>query len=493
MLFIMVVSLFTSRVILKTLGVEDFGIYNVVGGIVAMIGMLNSAMTSSTIRYLTYELGKGDKDNLAQVFSMCLQIFMLISLCFVILSETIGLWFLNTQLVIPEDRMKAANWVYQFSIFSVVNQLMTNPYNATIISHERMNVYAYVSIIEVLLKLAIVYLLVVINYDRLISYGFLFLILSIVKTLLYRFYCIRSFEECKYKLNKNKTLFLQLISYSGWNLFGSIAGFVKGQGLNILINMFFNPSVNAARGIAYQINNAVNQFIHNFYTAVKPQITKYYAQGDIIHMEKLVFSSSRFSFFLILLLSLPIIIEAPQLVLLWLGQLPEYVVPFVRLIIIISAVEGMASPLMTVAHATGKIRLYQSTVGTVTMLIVPISYCVLKLGFSPISVFVVSLTVAIICLFLRLWIVKRLVNFPFWSYTNKVFVNALIVTIGASVLPVLLHCYLEESISNMLLSILLCLICSIISIYWIGLKYEERLYIKKLIRSKFTTYHECIK
>ena len=484
MLFIMVVSLFTSRVILKTLGVEDFGIYNVVGGVVAMMGMLNSSMSSSTIRYLTYEMGTGNKELLAQIFSMCLQIFMLIAIIFVILAETVGLWFLNTQLVIPEERMLAANWVYQFSIISVVNQLLVNPYNASIISHERMNIYAYMSIFEVLLKLLIVYLLLIISYDRLIVYGFLFMMLSLLMTMAYRVYCIRNFEECHYHVNKDEKLFKQLVSYSGWNLFGSVSYFVKGQGLNVLINMFFNPSVNAARGIAYQINHAINQFVSNFYTAVKPQITKYYAQGDIENMENLVFRSSRLSFFLILLLSLPIIIETPQIVQLWLGQLPEYVVPFVRLIIIISAVEGIATPLMTVAHATGKIALYQGLVGTATILIIPISYFVLKMGSSPISVFVVSLVVAIICLFLRLFIVKRLVNFPFWEYTYKVFLKALFITGISLPVPLFIHVKLEDSFASLCMSVFFCLLNTLLIIYYVGLEKNEKNYILKNIKNK---------
>lgn len=484
MLFIMIVSLFTSRVILRTLGVEDFGIYNVVGGVVAMMGMLNSSMSSSTIRYLTYELGTGNKERLSQIFCMCLQIFMLIAIVFVLFAETIGLWFLNTQLVIPEERMIAANFVYQFSIVGVVNQLLVNPFNATIISHERMNIYAYMSIFEVILKLLIVYLLLIISYDRLIMYGLFFMILSLIITMVYRIYCIKNFEECRFHINKDKTLFKQLVSYSGWNLFGSVAYFVKGQGLNVLINMFFCPSVNAARGIAYQINNAVNQFVSNFYTAVKPQITKYYAQGDKKNMEILVFRSSRLSFFLILFLSLPIIVETPQIVYLWLGELPQYVVPFVRLIIIISAVEGIATPLMTVAHATGRIAVYQSLVGTTTMLIIPISYLFLKLGYSPISVFVISLTIAIICLFERLWILKRLTNFPFIEYCQKVFGNALFITFLSAILPLLLHYYLEESILNLFISIIFCIVNTIMIIIFFGMNGAERKFIISFFKHK---------
>lgn len=293
MLIIMLVTLYTSRVVLSALGVVDYGIYNVVGGLVTMMGLLNGAMSVSTQRYLTYELGKGDMLRLKQVFSTCMTIFMILSLIVIILAETIGLWFLYNKMVIPEERMDAACYVYQFSILACILSLITNPFNATIIAHEKMDVYAYVSILEVALKLVIVYLLLVIPTDRLITYGILILASQFIVALCYIIYCWKKFSETHYHFYWDKPLFRELISYSGWNLYGSAAGLVKGQGLNILLNMFFNPAVNAARGIAYQINSAITQFFTNFYTAVRPQITKYYATGEINEMTKLVFRSSR--------------------------------------------------------------------------------------------------------------------------------------------------------------------------------------------------------
>ena len=404
MFFVMAVTLFTSRVVLATLGVTDFGIYNVVGGVVAMMGILNNAMAVSTQRYLTFELGRGDAVRLKQVFCMCLAIFVMLAVVVVVLGETVGLWFLNSKMTIPADRMVAANWVYQFSILACVASLIVTPYNAVIIARERMNVYAYVGILEVVLKLAVVYLLLVIPVDRLTTYGLLILLSQIVIAVIYMLYCTRHFAEARYRVYWDGSLFRELVSYSGWNLFGSAAGVVKGQGLNILLNMFFTPAVNAARGIAYQVNAAITQFFTNFYTAVRPQITKYYAQGDMEEMTKLIFRSSKMSFYLIMLISMPVIIEAPYIVSLWLGQLPEYVVPFTRLIIAISAIDAMASPLMTAAHATGHIRLYQSSVGTMVMLNIPVSYVFLRLGFPPLTVFYVSLAISVVCLFMRLWI-----------------------------------------------------------------------------------------
>lgn len=484
MFFIMAVTLYTSRVVLNTLGVVDFGIYNVVGGVVAMMGILNGAMSVSTQRYLTFELGRGDVVRLKQVFSVCLTIFFLLSIIVILLAETVGLWFLHNKMVIPADRMTAADWVYQYSIIACILSLVVNPFNATIIAHERMNVYAYVSILEVSLKLGVVYLLLVIPADRLSTYGFLILLSQVVVTVTYIVYCLKHFPESRYKFYWEKPLFTELVSYSGWNLFGSVSGLVKGQGLNILLNMFFNPAVNAARGIAYQINAAITQFFTNFYTAVRPQITKYYAQGDMDEMTKLVFRSSKLSFYLIMLVSMPIIIETPYIVNLWLGQLPEYVVPFTRLIIAISAIDSMASPLMTAAHATGHIRLYQSSVGTMTILNIPVSYVFLRYGCSPLSVFYISLFISVVCLFMRLWIVRRLMVFPVKEYIVKVFGSSLLVCVVALVIPLVAYMALDENIYTVLIVCLLCLISSIATIYYVGLDIHEREFVTSIIRKK---------
>lgn len=487
MLIIMLVTLYTSRVVLSALGVVDYGIYNVVGGLVTMMGLLNGAMSVSTQRYLTYELGKGDMLRLKQVFSTCMTIFMILSLIVIILAETIGLWFLYNKMVIPEERMDAACYVYQFSILACILSLITNPFNATIIAHEKMDVYAYVSILEVALKLVIVYLLLVIPTDRLITYGILILASQFIVALCYIIYCWKKFSETHYHFYWDKPLFRELISYSGWNLYGSAAGLVKGQGLNILLNMFFNPAVNAARGIAYQINSAITQFFTNFYTAVRPQITKYYATGEINEMTKLVFRSSKFSFYLIMLISMPIILEAPYIVNLWLGQLPEYVVPFTRLIIAISAIDSMASPLMTTAHATGKIKLYQSSVGTVIILNLPISYLLLKLGGSPMTVFYVSLCISVACLFLRLWIVRRLVNFPVKQYIIEVFGKCVTICALSLIIPLAVHIMLPQSFANIVVVCCLSITASIVTIYYVGLDGHEKELIHNFVKK--TIFH----
>ena len=439
MFFVMAVTLFTSRVVLATLGVTDFGIYNVVGGVVAMMGILNNAMAVSTQRYLTFELGRGDAVRLKQVFCMCLAIFVMLAVVVVVLGETVGLWFLNSKMTIPADRMVAANWVY---------------------------------------------LLLVIPVDRLTTYGLLILLSQIVIAVIYMLYCTRHFAEARYRVYWDGSLFRELVSYSGWNLFGSAAGVVKGQGLNILLNMFFTPAVNAARGIAYQVNAAITQFFTNFYTAVRPQITKYYAQGDMEEMTKLIFRSSKMSFYLIMLISMPVIIEAPYIVSLWLGQLPEYVVPFTRLIIAISAIDAMASPLMTAAHATGHIRLYQSSVGTMVMLNIPVSYVFLRLGFPPLTVFYVSLAISVVCLFMRLWIVRRLMPFPVKEYVVRVFGTSLAVCTLATIAPVAVHIAVDGNIHTVLSVCALSLLSCAVSIYYVGLDRHERKFVAGIVRKK---------
>lgn len=485
MFLIMAVSLYTSRIVLKMLGVEDFGIYNVVGGVVTVMGVLNGAMAVSVQRYLTFELGKGDQIRLKQTFSMCITIFVLFAFILLFFAETLGLWFLNTQLIIPPDRLAAANWVYQFSILSAVATLLYTPYNAAIIAHEKMSVYAYVSIMEVVMKLGVAYVLVVFSYDRLIIYGLLLMLTAIIVTATYMIYCIRRYEECRYYFYWEKGLFRQLLSYSAWNMFGSLAGVAKGQGLNILLNMFFNPAINASRGIAYQINSAATQFFSNFYTAVRPQITKYYAQNDLKDMFELVFRSSKFSFFLVWMISLPILVETPYLIQLWLGQLPDYVVPFTRIIIVISAIDAMATPLMTTAHATGNIKLYQFVVGTLTILIVPISYLFLKIGdYQPTIVFWISLAISVINLFARLWIVRRLVNFPVWLYVKKIFSLMVLIAGVSAIVPVFVSGNVESSFQNCCLVCVLCILSSCFFIYLLGLTRGEKGFVIQTIKKR---------
>lgn len=485
MFLIMGITLFTSRVILKTLGVTDFGIYNVVGGVVVMMNILNNALAVSTQRYLTFEQGKNDFVRLKKTFSICMSIFLFLALCVFLLGETIGLWFINSQLTIPSERMVAANWIYQFALFSCICSLFTTPYNAAIIAHEKMNIYAYIGILEVILKLIIVYLLLIIPYDRLITYGILVLLTTLITTLAYRYYCLKNFPETKYKFIWDKTMYYQIASYSGWNLFGAMSGVAKGQGLNILINIFFGPTVNAARGIAYQVNAAVEVFFSNFYMAVRPQITKYYAQHDKENMFKLIFRSSKMAFFLIMILAVPLIIETPFIINLWLGQIPEYVVPFVRIIILNTAIDAMSTPLMTAIHATGNNRLYQILVGSIMIMTLPLSYISLRMGLSPNSVFIISLILSIISLFVRLILTAKQLDFPLWAYTYEVIIKSFFVTILAVIIPLILHVNINSNnIICFASTTATSFISFIIFAYLVGLNNQEREYAKNILLQK---------
>jgi len=484
MLLIMAVSLYTVRVVLKTLGIVDYGIYNVVGGIVIMFGFLSNTMASASQRFFAYELGRNDIQQLRRTFSMTVTIYIIISLFVLLLAETVGLWFLNNMLVIPAERIGAANWIYQFSILSFISTIMTIPYNAAIIAHENMNVYAYVSILEVVLKLLIVYLLILFSFDKLKLYALLTFIVTWITRYVYRIICKNKYEECKYRYHWDKELFKTLISYSGWSLFGAISGILKNQGINILLNMFFGPTINAAKAIAYNVNSAVTQFSSNFYTAVRPQITKNYAAGEQQQMMSLIFQSSKFSYFLLFIISMPVLLETDFILALWLKKVPEYTAIFTWLVIINALIDSLSYPLMTAAQATGKIKYYQSVIGGMLLFNLPVSYCFLKLGFLPQVTMYVSIIISIICLFLRLWILKRMIGLPVSGYFNKVLKIIVSVSVVAYILPLFLKLHLEEGYIRFLIVGVSEAVISIIAMYILGFTSKERSIIIQMIRSK---------
>lgn len=479
MFFTMGVSLYTSRIVLNSLGVEDFGIYNVVGGVVMMFSFLNSSMSSATQRFLSFEMGRQDYAQLKKVFSMSVNIHAIIALTIFLLAETIGLWFLNAKLVIPAERMEAANWVYQFSIFSFMLTVMNVPYNATIIAHERMKVYAYVSIVEVILKLSVVFALVLLGFDKLKLYAVLVFVASVVIWIIYKTYCKRNFTETVYKFFWEKSLYKTLMNYAGWNLFGNLAGVAMGQGVNILLNLFFGPVVNAARGIASQVNGAITGFVTNFQMAMNPQIVKSYAAQDIKYMHQIIFQGAKYSFFLLLLLSLPILLETKTILKLWLKIVPEYTVIFTRLVIINVLIDCISGPLMTAAQASGKIKIYQSVVGGLLLLILPLSYLFLKLGFPPQVTLYVSICISIIALFVRLWILQPLIQIPIIKFINEVIINAMIVTVLAITLPLIIRFEMHYGLLRVIIVSISSVICTVVSIYVFGINPQEKQFLQK--------------
>ena len=489
MLLIMAVTLYTSRVVLNTLGVEDYGIYNVVGGFVAMLGFFNNSMAVATQRFLSFEIGKKDYSQLAKVFSMSVNIHFIIAIIILLLAETVGLWFVNNQLNVPEERMVAAQWVYQFSILAFLVNVISVPYNATIIAHERMNIFAYVSIIDVSLKLLIVFMLQWFGFDKLALYAVLIFCVALIIRIIYGIYCRRHFEESKFKFFWDKSLFKTLISFAGWSVWGSAASVMFSQGVNILLNIFFGPAINAARGIAYQVRSAINGFVINFQIAMNPQIIKSFASGNTKYMHLLIFQGAKYSFFLLFTLSLPILLETEIIFKIWLKIVPEYTIIFSQLVIINILIDSISGPLMTAAQASGKIKLYQGVVGGLLLLILPFSYLFLRLGYSPEVTLYISITISIIALIARLLILRNLVQINIKDFITKVIFKTTLVASCSIILPLSLHLILEQSVYRFLIVCSTAVINSLGMIYLVGLNREEKVFllqtIKKILRKIF--------
>lgn len=484
MMLIMLVSLYTVRVVLDTLGVIDFGIYNVVGGVVVMFSFLSNTMASASQRFFAFDIGRNDMPQLKRTFSMTVIIYVIIGLIILLLAETVGLWFLNTQMVIPPERMEAANWIYQFSILSFLVTIMTIPFNAIIIARENMSVYAYVSIVEVILKLGVVYLLVLFTTDKLKLYAILMFATTLITSFIYLIICKRKYEETNFKFYWDKGLFKTLISYSGWNLFGTVTGMANDQGMNLLLNIFFGPAVNASRAIAYRVNMAISSFSQNFYTAVNPQIIKSYAIGDRDNMIKLIFKSSKFAYYLLLLISLPILLEAEFVLSLWLKHIEKDMVIFTNLAIIYVLVNSLENPLTQAARSTGRIKNYQIVVGSITLMALPISYYLLKLNFKAESTMYVLIIITFISLFARLWILKSLINFPVSNYLSQVLLRVIVVSLISLMIPVLVLFNLEEGTFRFLVISVISILSVLGSVYMIGITAQEKVFVKQTILNK---------
>jgi O-antigen/teichoic acid export membrane protein len=470
----MIVTLYTSRVILNTLGVEDYGIYNIVGGVVTLLSVFNSAMSTATQRFLSFEIGKGNFVKLKKTFNATQIIHIGIALFVFILAETAGIWFLKTYIVIPLERIEAALWVYHFSVLSFMVTVLQVPYNATIIAHERMNVYAYVSILEVVLKLLIVFLLTWISYDKLKLYGILNFAVVLSIAVIYRIYTRRNFDETKFELVIDRKLYKTLLNYSGWNLFGNLAAVVKGQGINILLNLFYGPVINAARGIAIQVQTAVHVFVSNFQLAVNPQIVKSYATSEDSYMHNLIISSSKYSFYLLFILSLPIILEVDQILILWLKVVPEHSSIFTVLSLILILINSHSGPLITALLATGDIKVYQTVVGILLILILPISYLFLKLGYPPETTLYVAFVIEIVALFYRLFFLKRKIRFPVVRFMNEVLTRNLIIVLFSVSLPFYIKSTMEEGFSRLIILVIVSLVWTSSVILIAGLSKSEK-------------------
>lgn len=479
MLFSMVVSLYTSRVVLNTLGVVDYGIYGVVGGFVAMFSLISSSLSSAVSRFLTFELGRGDKERLNKAFSTSLLIHIVLAIVVFIVAETVGIWFVNNKMTIPSDRLYAANWVFQASILSFMFGLFSVPYNASIVSHERMSAFAYIGILDTTLRLCVVLFIAYSSwqFDKLIVYSMLLVAVSISLQCIYLIYCRKHFEECRLRISFDKEFWKEISAFAGWNFIGCTAQLLKDHGVNIILNIFNGPVLNAARGIATSVNTAVSSFAGSFMTALNPQITKSYASGDYEYMMFLVERGSRFSFYILMILAFPIILETDYILSLWLVQFPAHTVNFVRLVLILSLTDAISNPLITVQLATGRIRNYQLAVGGVLLLNFPLSYICLTLGYSPESIYIVAIIVSILCLVLRLFFLKQMVGLSIIKYYRNVVINVLFVSCIALCLPYIVHVFMNYGMLRFLIVTMISIISSISSILIIGCSRSERVLI----------------
>ena len=483
MLFLMVVSLYTSRVILNALGVEDFGIYNVVGGVVAMFSVISGSLSAAISRFITYELGKEDKSKLNKIFSASVTIQLLLSLIIVVLIESVGVWFLNAKMTIPVDRLTAANWVLQFSIITFVINLISVPYNAAIIAHEKMSAFAYISILEAVGKLAIAFLIMWSPIDKLIYYAILMCTVAVIVRLTYGHYCKKHFVECTYHFHWDKDILKHMFGFAGWNFIGASSVVLRDQGGNIILNIFFEPTVNAARGIANQVNTAITGFVQNFMTALNPQITKSYASGDKEYMMTLMFQGARLSFYMLLLLSLPVLIHTHYILVIWLKLVPAHAVLFVRLILIFALCESISNPLITAMLATGKIRNYQIVVGGLQLLNLPLSYLCLKLGSMPECILIVAIIISLACLFARLYMLRGMIGLSSISYMKNVFLNVLTVALLSAILPCMLFYYMNETALSFMTISLVAILCTLIVEFYIGCNQKERTFVLNKIKA----------
>lgn len=482
MLFLMAISLYTSRVILETLGVENFGVYNVVGGFVAMFAVLNKSLSSACSRFLNYMMGRNDPEKLSKVFSTSVVIHLGMAFLVAVLCEIVGTWFLDEKMVIDVSRVNAAHWVLHFSILTFAINLISVPYNAAIIAHERMKTFAYVSLYEGIAKLGISFLILVSPIDSLIFYAALLCLLQLSVRFLYQYYCRKSFEECRLKFIYDKTLLKELVSFAGWNFIGSSSAILRNHGGNVLVNLFFGPVANAARAVANQVLHAVEGFVSNFMTAVKPQITQSYASGDRAFMMSLIYKSARLSYYMLLFLSLPILLNTDFLLHLWLKSVPQNSVVFVQLTLAFSMVESLSHPLVTAQQATGNIRNYQIVVGGLQLLNLPISYLVYKMGGPAESFLIVAICCSIACLAARLFMLRYSIKLDSLNFIKKVIFNVVIVTFLAAIGPYAVRLYFGETFFAFVCVSLVSLLSAGVVILLVGCEKEERALVFSLVK-----------
>lgn len=484
MIVVMCIQLYTSRVILNALGISDYGLYNVIGGLVVMFSSLNMSLGSSTSRFFTVELAKDDKSALNKVFSTAMAIHITMAFIVFILAETIGLWFFYEKMVIPPDRISASMWVFQLSLVSSMFSITQVPYNAAIIAHERMNIIAYVGIGEAISKLLIAYLISFSPIDKLIIYALLIFMVQLTVMMTYRFYCTKHFSETNFKFQRDSSLYKSMLSYSLYDTVGCMSVMAQGQGLNMVLNVFCGTVVNAARAISYQIQAAVSQFASNFMTAVNPQIIKYYTQGNMKDMMQLVRRASIFSFAVLYMIILPVSLEIDYLLELWLGEYPPYTSSFVVIILINELLNAFRKPRITIFHACGHIKLSNIITGGILCLALPLGYILMKLGYPPTSVFWGMLLTTILADFTNMILLKRYINYSMIDFWKNVHLRCLFISISVSIFPYWMHSTFNASFLRLCLVSLFSLISTLFVTYFFFMNRQDRVKAFNMLKTK---------
>ena len=486
MLSVMAISLYTSRIVLCNLGISDYGLYEVVGSVASMFIFLNTAMNSSTQRYLTVAIGKGDSKELHKIFNISCVIHSIIGILIILICEILGVWFINNKMVIPVGRESAVFWSFQLSLLAVFITIMSVPYNALLIARERMGAFAYISIFDVLFKLFIAYIISIVKFDRLIFYSLLLALSQILVRLIYGYYCKKRFSECSFRLYRFDNLYKEMTVFGLWGLLGHISFVINTSFQNMMLNVFFSPVVNAARGISLRVSYAINGFSENFQTAVSPQITKAWTINDKKRTYNLIYNSSRFSFYLLWVIILPLYLCMNDILGLWLVEVPDYTISFLTIILILVLLESGCNPLNMAIRANGLIKYPELISGIIQVLNLPFSYVALKLGCGPESVFIIMIFIRIASQAVKIYYTQKYLDMPVSKYLNKVIIRPLIVLSLSLIVP-----YNVSKIvllENVLIRIPFIVTLSMISIgfviYYIGLDKKEKKYVKNIIKNR---------
>ena len=488
MIIVMLVSLYTSRVVLHALGSEDFGINNVVGGVVTMLSFMSNTMMHSAQRFFSIELGRSNYGKLKKLFKVNITLYLIIGLISLLLGETIGIWLMHNYMTIPQDRMIASEWVLHFAVLSFCLSILVLPYKSAIMARENMSIMAYLSIIEVVAKLGLVYLLVLSPIDKLIAFVFLNFIVHVIINISYILVARHKYEECRFGLSKDFTLFREVLGFTGWSFLGHFATMMRSQGLNVVLNVYCGPIVNAARAIAFQVNGAISNLSQNFYMAVKPQIIKYYSIKDKNEMFSLVIRSSKLCFFLVYILSLPVFIETDYILSLWLTEVPEFTNYFVKIVLLNTLIESYLMGLTTSIDATGDIKKYQIVLSAILLLSFVLGWLSLAKGFPPYYPMIIIVFLPVVRLFVQLIFTKIQLNFSIRLFTNEVLTPSLFVAFLSAIIPIVIYLYLPTGIYRFIIVLFFSFTNSIIFMWLFGLKKNEKIAFQNYFHSFVKQY-----